>query len=212
MPTISCAVCGVKVEGARARQKYCSAKCKERGKPSAKWQGGVHGVVPHGTQSGYQYHKCRCAACTEAQREIVASYAAKVKAGRGISPSALYKRRSSGHPDDSLLCVECGLPVGRSRFSAKSEPRHTECQGKYSIPRATRLAVYERDGLVCHLCGAECDPTAGVYDDQYPTLDHLIPRSRGGGHGPENLATAHRICNIKRGDRPLKEVANVSPR
>lgn len=206
MSSITCAVCGINVPNARARQKYCSTKCKDRGKPSAKWQGRENARAEHGTQS--RYHRgCRCDVCRKAQRVAMRTYAAKVKAERGISPSALYKRRRNGQPDESLICVECGLPVGYSRFSAKSEPRHAECRQNYSIAPSLRRAVYERDGLVCHLCGDKCDPSAGVYDDSYPTLDHLIPRSRGGGHDPENLATAHRICNVRRGDSPLPTLA-----
>jgi 5-methylcytosine-specific restriction endonuclease McrA len=34
-----------------------------------------------------------------------------------------------------------------------------------------------------------------------PTIDHLIPVSKGGADVPENVALAHRSCNCARGNR-----------
>lgn len=63
--------------------------------------------------------------------------------------------------------------------------------------------VYERDAYACHICGEQTDQTAHHLDDRYPSLDHVIPLSRGGTHTIDNLATAHRICNsIKRDTIP----------
>ncbi len=60
---------------------------------------------------------------------------------------------------------------------------------------AARLA--ERDGWWCWLCGEAVDPTAtGPWQ---PTVDHLVPRSRGGSSDAANLRLAHRRCNNHRG-------------
>jgi 5-methylcytosine-specific restriction endonuclease McrA len=34
-------------------------------------------------------------------------------------------------------------------------------------------------------------------------VDHLIPRSKGGGNDMGNLRPAHQRCNSRRGNRPL---------
>lgn len=71
------------------------------------------------------------------------------------------------------------------------------------IHPAKRLRIYERDGWVCRLCdlpvprwllGDKRDPLA-------PTLDHVVPRSRGGGHEEWNLQLAHRRCNSAKRNR-----------
>ncbi len=60
----------------------------------------------------------------------------------------------------------------------------------------TLAGVIARDGPRCVWCGRE----AWAED---LTLEHLLPRSRGGrGHG-ENLAVACRACNRARGSRPV---------
>ena len=71
----------------------------------------------------------------------------------------------------------------------------------YWVPAAVRVGVYERDGYVCQICDESTDPTAGPNDDLFPSLDHIVPQSKGGAHTPDNLRTAHRVCNARRGNR-----------
>lgn len=77
--------------------------------------------------------------------------------------------------------------------------RRRERQGRFSIAHADRLAIYARDEHVCRLCFRPVDYTVDWKHDLAPTLDHKIARSLGGSDDPENLRTAHRICNSLRG-------------
>lgn len=62
----------------------------------------------------------------------------------------------------------------------------------------------ERDNDICQICG-------GVVDDKdikdrhirkkYPTLDHIIPLSKGGAHSWDNIQLAHMSCNAGKCDR-----------
>jgi 5-methylcytosine-specific restriction endonuclease McrA len=56
----------------------------------------------------------------------------------------------------------------------------------------TRAAVMLRDLHICQYCGE----TPGR---QELTVDHVIPRSRGGAHSWQNLVTACKRCNQKKG-------------
>lgn len=70
------------------------------------------------------------------------------------------------------------------------------------ISKAERVAIYERDAYTCMLCREPVDLSADPQrGDWSPTLDHIIPRSKGGTHDADNLRTAHRWCNSIRGDR-----------
>lgn len=60
------------------------------------------------------------------------------------------------------------------------------------VTEVDRWAVYERDGGRCHLCGET------VARDDF-SLDHLVPLSAGGEHSMRNVATAHLLCNARRG-------------
>jgi len=57
--------------------------------------------------------------------------------------------------------------------------------------------IAERDGWWCWLCGEAIEPDAiGPWQ---ATIDHLVPRSRGGSNELSNLRLAHRRCNNRRG-------------
>jgi 5-methylcytosine-specific restriction endonuclease McrA len=70
------------------------------------------------------------------------------------------------------------------------------------VPRAiqrkiSRRALFARDGWRCVYCGT----TSGRL-----TLDHVVPRSRGGDSVWENVVTSCATCNHKKGNRLLHEV------
>jgi len=70
------------------------------------------------------------------------------------------------------------------------------------IPRQTRALsrknILMRDHYSCQYCGRSCG--AGEL-----TLDHVVPRSRGGASTWENLVAACRRCNNRKGDRLPEE-------
>ena len=68
------------------------------------------------------------------------------------------------------------------------------------IRRTTRFAIYHRDGFDCVYCRGVFPPATGRGD---LTLDHVVPRSRGGSNLPENLVTCCWECNVSRQDREL---------
>jgi 5-methylcytosine-specific restriction endonuclease McrA len=67
--------------------------------------------------------------------------------------------------------------------------------------KITRRAVFARDRWTCQYCGHE---RANL------TVDHVIPRSRGGSSTWENIVTCCAPCNRRKGDR-LPRQANMVP-
>lgn len=67
----------------------------------------------------------------------------------------------------------------------------------------TRLAMHERDGWVCYLCGEDIDRTARYPQALSAVLDHVIPVAKGGLSIEENLRTAHAHCNARKSDMDL---------
>ncbi len=69
------------------------------------------------------------------------------------------------------------------------------------ITGVTRKKVIHRDKRICAICGKR------IYKPERVSLDHIIPVSRGGKHGPKNLQSSHAACNSAKsshinGDRP----------
>lgn len=63
----------------------------------------------------------------------------------------------------------------------------------------SRYNIFKRDGHKCQYC----DTTKDL------TLDHLIPRSKGGKSTWKNLVTACKRCNSRKGDRTPIEAGLV---
>lgn len=59
--------------------------------------------------------------------------------------------------------------------------------------------VYRRDGWCCGICGGRIDRKAKYPDPMSPSLDHIVPLSRGGGHLYRNVQAAHLRCNTDKG-------------
>lgn len=62
----------------------------------------------------------------------------------------------------------------------------------------SRLRVLKRDKFVCQYCGKQTSMTA-------LTIDHVQPKSRGGGTTWENCVAACYDCNAKKADRTPSE-------
>ena len=68
--------------------------------------------------------------------------------------------------------------------------------------------LFDRDNGKCALCGGVCnwnDYTRKnnffVAGNFYPSIDHIIPLSKGGEHSWENVQLAHRVCNSKKSNK-----------
>jgi 5-methylcytosine-specific restriction endonuclease McrA len=62
--------------------------------------------------------------------------------------------------------------------------------------RLSRREVFVRDGHACQYCGRQAHQL---------TLDHVVPRHRGGTHSWENLVAACGECNHRKGGRLPEE-------
>ena len=62
----------------------------------------------------------------------------------------------------------------------------------------TRRNLFHRDGHRCQYCGASA---------QQLSVDHVVPRSRGGLDTWENVTTACLPCNVRKGNRTPREAA-----
>lgn len=68
-------------------------------------------------------------------------------------------------------------------------------QFPYKKVSMTRENIYRRDGYECVYCG----------NKQQLTLDHLVPKSKGGRTSWDNLVTACQRCNAQKADLSLEE-------
>ena len=65
---------------------------------------------------------------------------------------------------------------------------------KIMMHKPSREMIYKRDEYTCQYCGAISKLT----------IDHVIPKSKGGRDSWENLVVACSSCNTKKGDKLLE--------
>ncbi len=126
---------------------------------------------------------------------------------------------ASGH------CQHCHSPFttettsGEARYCsdrcakryAKKISRHKRRAIKHAAdyePGITWQTVAKRDGMNCHLCGDATNTTdyevtadgTWLVGITYPSLDHVLPLSKGGAHTLSNTKLAHFMCNWEKND------------
>lgn len=124
----------------------------------------------------------------------------------------------------NLTCVVCGKEFKGSRFNAKTcskkcnhaycsatrKARYRNLQQKglydYSITLET---VYEKFGGECNYCHKKLDFNCDKLSNDYPSIDHMIPLSKGGSHTWDNVQLLCRRCNFKKGAKPAWITSNI---
>lgn len=177
-----------------------------------------------------------CPPCNRCRRTRVAKPKPIRSARRRAAQRRLKRaaRGSSGrHVWTAGTCPVCAVPfvtnqpatVVCSPRCAKARSRRAQRQrhGRIDIARKrarhfgvkyepiSRHRVFERDAYRCGLCGGQTDPTHRVPHSSAPTLDHVVPMSRGGSHTYDNVQCAHFECNWQKGadvvDEPFELTA-----
>jgi len=103
--------------------------------------------------------------------------------------------------------VEEGLSALRSERASVARPAVIRLSTYVRLPRdahrrkITRRAVFARDGWECQYCGCRSQLT----------VDHVIPRSKGGSSEWTNIVASCAPCNRRKGDL-LPRQANMHPR
>src|SRR6202050_1417516 len=112
-----------------------------------------------------------------------------------------------------LLLKEKAELLERGRWELHSEsatlarPVVIRLMSYVKVPRdahrrkITRRAVFARDSWTCQYCGSRSNLT----------VDHVIPRSKGGSSSWENIVASCAPCNRRKGDR-LPRQAGMHPR
>lgn len=120
------------------------------------------------------------------------------------------------HGELKKKCEICGKEF--NTFKSKK----VTCSERCSAIRSWRIREYKgikidfdinlkklskKNNNVCQICGKAVDWSdfkivegKTICGDYYPSIDHIVPISKGGLHKWDNVQLAHRICNTKKRD------------
>lgn len=115
----------------------------------------------------------------------------------------LASRHAEGVPQ-SKQCTRCNADIDLFDVSSKSGRKRRvdsilcgACRrSRYLRHGVSVMELFNRDGADCSLCGEVIDMAVRHPDRMCPTVDHVLPVSRGGSHDESNLALAHLTCNV----------------
>ncbi|MHB0979023.1 MAG: HNH endonuclease [Thermoleophilia bacterium] len=105
---------------------------------------------------------------------------------------------------DRAEILESGGFDLRAKHLSLPQPLVIKLRSYVQIPRSdrrllSRRVVLARDGHCCQYCGST----------RHLTLDHVIPRSRGGGTSWDNVVTSCSQCNTRKGAHLPTEIGMV---
>lgn len=189
------------------RNRFCSMQCRRDGRvaPYSKLRpcAGCQRMVP--------IKRLRCEVCAaqhyvaelEAKRLRNAQARAAAPRPCAVCGAAFLPGKSLAQEVCSARCIRRrnrAYPSGRAARSA-SKAVYRSRMRVARVERFDPLAVFERDGWICQICGSRTPQKyRGTYHDRAPELDHIFPLAKGGEHSMANTQCACRACNIHKAD------------
>lgn len=111
-----------------------------------------------------------------------------------------------GFSKDVFCSDECKVHNRKKNTNRYKETKKRRCRTEES-KYINLVSLYHRDNGICWLCGKRCDIALDKNNNYYPSIDHVVPISKGGKDSWDNVKLAHRICNtIKSNKTDIKSV------
>ncbi len=115
---------------------------------------------------------------------------------------------------------KCSAKAGdfiRRRVGSAGSIRHAR-KRRSEIRQIPLGELMDRDGGICQICGEKVDLSDISFDEcgythtgeRYPTVDHIIPVSKGGKTEWGNVQLACKGCNSKKHDRTMEEYRAIT--
>lgn len=201
LKTKVCVVCGIEFKCKTDKRKWCSMRCYRKLRPCIRTK-----------------HKLICAGCGNQfdSDDVRRTYC-----------SVTCSNRHKHNSEVDCICVVCN-----KHFKAKAYHRSSECCSnlcrdkrrrrkpeRYVFLRSYRRKrwqavkqheyvdesiVFKRDRWRCHICGKKISASVKWPNPLSPSIDHVIPISKGGSHTYTNVMAAHLGCNQRKQDRTLE--------
>ena len=178
---VSCVVCGSQFRylqpGPGRLRRFCSKDCRRA----------------RLTQMGREYRQDGRYAERRSCRSCGTSFVAQRRFGAGIVGRAWAEwcsRRCQG----SSRRLYASPRMAAAAYSAR---RRALLRG---LPAETfdHAEIFERDAWRCGLCGKKVDRRRRRPHPKSPSLDHIVPISKGGAHTRVNVQCSHFLCNSRK--------------
>lgn len=184
VPERCCTVCSARIprltrqgtrKGARGDRRFCSRRCAKSA----------------------DYRRHRVAISIRGKARKAAKRKPRIATCKGCTAPFQAKR-----VDSTFCTISCfwtwfrKTPKRRVDVRTTGRKREAIQRGASRAERVESAVVFERDGWRCQLCGAPTPASLrGTRSPLRPTIDHIVPLSRGGAHTYQNVQCACSRCN-----------------
>lgn len=172
----ACLCCGTSISNKAITAKYCSSRCRDR------YNGRV--AAPRPTKI------CALPECA-----------------LPFTPTQEWQRCCS-EKHGKLLYNRESTADGRRQREPWNDARRERYHRRRALKKAASTGdpvrfseIAERDHWSCGLCHKRVNPALAWPDPMSPSLDHVIPLTKGGMHDPANVQLAHLRCNVTKNNR-----------
>ena len=120
------------------------------------------------------------------------------------------KRREREIPHPCLVCGKLTIKPKYCSNTCRDKVHNQSHDTKRRILITSNMidkdisveGIFRRDKGICQICGKPCNYNDFIIKDgtfiaggDYPSVDHIVPLSKGGEHSWVNVRLAHRRCN-----------------
>lgn len=216
----ACIICGKEFETARPHKLTCSDECKKENKRQQDSKRSRQRAPEkehdryikrkYGSEEERLEHLRRMEKAKEVERERrkkqrEAEKIARMRVGKCVVCGEEYRTFNPAQKTCSQVC-------GKKLDYARKQKRIPK---KQIIDKDITLeALLRRDSGVCYLCGKACDwndKKENTVGPNYPSIDHIVPVSRGGLHAWNNVRLAHFSCNLDKSDTLIEGAEKLIP-
>ena len=196
----NCRYCGNLYEK-NGRSSYCSVSCKEKQYEKDKNRG-----------RKIRFYKVDCEYCkTKELSKVEKRYCSDRCADKHYEIKRRNRKRklkkckicNSWHSKRGVYCsIKCGKKAHKHRSSERMILARKNGQFDADIDI---YKLIERDGGCCYLCGDDVLFSYNFNHPKYPTIEHVVPISKGGTHSWDNVMVACRDCNTRKKTKSLDD-------
>ncbi len=226
----SCVICGEGFETFKSRQKTCSEECSKILKNQHDQERGRKKYAESHPDyiSQEDRHKAHLERLDRLEKEKAEKKEIRAKEQKTrqkiLAEKEAIKKANIAHwleYENEHICKTCQKPYiahyplslyCSKKCQRKQRPKDRKrLKGKVIDKDISLLKLAERDKGICQICGLEVrwddieeKDQAIIAGDYYPSIDHIIPLSKGGMHSWDNVQLAHRKCNSYKCDKIIK--------
>lgn len=220
----TCLVCGAVFCTYQSQAKYCSSTCKCRAKRGVTkrtcikcgviYFSSISNQCPECSKNKNETRKLEMRTCTKCNALFQPINKNQIRCSAKCKKEFVYTCEICGKVFKTFQpmqktcsgnCKEIRDKQQRKNAARIRKRRYANIEKENGI---NLESVAKKEKNICYLCGAlvdwnDCDKKQNKYYGKYPSIEHIVPISKGGADTWDNVKLAHISCNSRKGNKKI---------